>query len=186
MILIVGLGNPGKKYELTRHNIGFKIIDRFAESLDGKNCYRRFISVVTESSYENNKLIILKPQTFMNKSGDAVALCFNYFKNKINSVLIVHDDIDINLGEIRIKKGGSTAGHKGLESIAASLGSYDFDRLRFGVSRPPGRKDAADYVLEEFKRGERQEVKAGIEKSIDIIRNYISEGIEYTMNKYNQ
>jgi peptidyl-tRNA hydrolase, PTH1 family len=185
MILIVGLGNPGKEYELTRHNIGFKIADRFVSTLEEKRTYRKFISIVTESSYGNNRIVILKPQTFMNKSGEAAAQCYSYFKNQIGSLLVLHDDIDINFGEIRLKKGGSTAGHKGLESLAAGLGSYDFDRLRFGVGRPPGEKDSADYVLERFGRKEMEDAGVGIEKSVDIIRDYILEGIEFAMNKYN-
>jgi len=185
MILIVGLGNPGKKYGLTRHNIGFKIVDRFVSTLDERRTYRKFTSIITESSYGNSRIVVIKPQTFMNKSGDAVSLCYNYFKNQIGSVLVIHDDIDISFGEIKLKKGGSTAGHRGLESLAASLGSFDFDRLRFGVGRPPGEKDPADYVLERFRRNEMEEVGIGLEKSVDIIRDYISEGIEYAMNKYN-
>ena len=185
MILIVGLGNPGKGYEFTRHNIGFKVIDKFTDSLEEKSFYQRFNSLVFESFYNNHKIIILKPQTFMNRSGSAVALCYKFFKNQINSILVIHDDIDIKFGEIKLKRDGSTGGHKGLESIAASLGRDDFDRLRFGVGRPPGRQDAADYVLEEFNINEKEEVEIGMNKSVDIIRDYIREGIEYAMNKYN-
>ncbi len=185
MILIVGLGNPGKEYKFTRHNIGFKIADKFAESLEGKSRYRKFSSLVIESSYNNHKVIILKPQTFMNCSGNAVALCCRFFKDQISSILLIHDDIDIEFGEIKLKNDGSTAGHKGLESVAVSLGSYDFNRLRFGVGRPPGRQDPADYVLEDFSRNEKEEVEIGIQKSVDIIRDYIEKGIEYAMNEYN-
>lgn len=185
MILIVGLGNPGKEYELTRHNIGFKIVDRFADSLEGKICYRKFNSSVIESSYNNHKIIILKPLVFMNRSGDSVISCYRFFKNQISSILVAHDDIDIEFGEIRLKKDGSTAGHRGLESIATRLGRFDFNRLRFGVGRPPGKQDPADYVLEEFNRSEKEEIDIAVRKTVDIIRDYISEGIEYAMNKYN-
>jgi PTH1 family peptidyl-tRNA hydrolase len=185
MILIVGLGNPGKDYEFTRHNIGFKIIDKFAAGFEKKSCYRKFDSLVCESFYDNQKLILLKPQTFMNDSGISVVLFYRFFENQINSMLVVHDDIDIGFGEIKLKKGGSTGGHKGLESIADSLGNYDFDRLRFGVGRPPGKQDAADYVLEEFGKNEKEEVGICVQRSVDIIRDYLTEGIEYAMNKYN-
>ena len=184
MVLIIGLGNPGKDYEFTRHNIGFKIIDKFAESLEKKSCYRKFNSTVTESSYDGKKLILLKPQTYMNSSGTAVAMCYNFLRKQINSMLVIHDDIDIEFGEIRLKTGGGTGGHKGLESIADKLVSYDFDRLRFGVGRPPGRQDAADYVLDKFSKNEREEVEIGVQMSTDIIRDYLTEGIEYAMNKY--
>jgi len=185
MILIVGLGNPGKNYEFTRHNIGFRIADRFAGKLERKSCYQKFMSMVIESSYSSHRVIILKPQTFMNKSGEAVSLCSGYYKDKVKSTLVIHDDIDIYFGDINLKRGGGTAGHKGLESVAASLGSYNFDRLRFGVGRPPGRQDASDFVLKEFSRKEKGEVEVGIEKSVDIIGDYITGGIQYVMNKHN-
>jgi PTH1 family peptidyl-tRNA hydrolase len=185
MILIAGLGNPGKDYEFTRHNIGFRIADKLAEGLEKKSFYRKFDSFICESSFNDRKLIVLKPQNFMNNSGISIALCYRFFGNQINSLLVIHDDIDIESGVIRLKRGGSTGGHKGLESIADSLGDYDFDRLRFGIGRPPGRQDAADYVLEEFKKKEIEEVEVGIQRSVDIIRDYLSEGIEFVMNKYN-
>ena len=185
MILIAGLGNPGKDYEFTRHNIGFRIADKFAEGLEKNSIYRKFDSLICESFFNNQELIILKPQNFMNNSGIPIALCYRFFGNQIDLLLVIHDDIDIEFGEIRLKRGGSTGGHKGLESIAASLGNYDFDRLRFGIGRPPGRQDAADYVLEEFRKKEKEEVEVGIRRSVDIIRDYLSEGIEFAMNKYN-
>jgi len=186
MILIVGLGNPGKNYEFTRHNIGFRTADRFADSIEKKSCYQKFMSMVVEASYEDYEIAIIKPQTFMNESGQAVALFHNYYGNQIESILILHDDIDISFGKIAFKKGGGTAGHKGLESIAESLGSYDFDRLRFGVGRPTGRQDASNYVLKEFSRREKEEAEVIIERSVDYIRDYIVRGIDYAMNKYNR
>lgn len=185
MVIIVGLGNPGKEYEFTRHNIGFRIIDKINDSLEKKKIYRKFNSLVSESSYNEQKIILLKPQIFMNNSGSAVALCNKFFEKQIISMLVIHDDINIELGEIRLKSGGSTSGHKGLESIAEKLGSFDFDRLRFGIGRPPGRQDAADYVLDEFKKKEREEVDIGIHRSTDIVNDYLMEGIDYAMNKYN-
>jgi len=185
MILIVGLGNPGKSYEWTRHNIGFRIADRFADSIERKSCYQKFMSMVVELSYEEHKIIIIKPQTFMNNSGQAVVLFHNYYGDQIKSLLVLHDDIDISFGKIAFKKGGGTAGHKGLESIAESLGHHNFNRLRFGVSRPTGRKDASDYVLEEFSKKEKEEVGLFIEKSVDFIGDYIVRGIDCAMNKYN-
>jgi len=185
MILIAGLGNPGKDYEFTRHNIGFRIADKFAEGFEKKSNYRKFDSLICESSFNDQKLIILKPQNFMNNSGTSIALCCRFYRSQINSLLVIHDDIDIEFGTIKLKRGGSTGGHKGLESIADSLGNYDFDRLRFGIGRPPGRQDPADYVLEEFKKKEKEEVEAGVQRSVDIIRDYLLEGIEFAMNKYN-
>jgi PTH1 family peptidyl-tRNA hydrolase len=185
MILIIGLGNPGKDYESTRHNIGFRIVDEFAGNIEKKSCYRKFNSLIFESSYNDQKLILLKPQTFMNNSGTAVALCYRFFENQISSMLVIHDDIDIMFGEIKIKRGGSTGGHKGLESIAENLRNYDFDRLRFGIGRPPGRQDATDYVLEEFGKKEKEEVEIGVQRSVDILKDYLANGVEFAMNKYN-
>ncbi len=185
MVLIVGLGNPGKSYEFTRHNIGFRIVDKIADSFEKKKIYRKFNSSAAESTYNRKKIILLKPQTFMNNSGAAVALCCKFFGKRINSILVIHDDIDIESGEIKMKSGGNTGGHKGLESIVKKLKNYDFDRLRFGVGRPHGRQDPADYVLDEFRKSEREEVEIGIMRSLNMVRDYLKEGIEYTMNKYN-
>ncbi len=185
MILIAGLGNPGEEHRLTRHNIGFLIIDKFAEALDRKKDYHKFNSSIVESSYNGKKLLLIKPLTFMNNSGNAVASVYNLFKDEIDSILVISDDIDIKLGEIRFKVNGGTGGHKGLESIVRRLVNVDFDRLRFGVSRPPGRKNASDYVLEEFKRNEISEAEVSIQRAADAVKDYIVNGIEYCMNKYN-
>ncbi len=185
MILIAGLGNPGKDYEFTRHNIGFRIADKFTEEFEKKSLYRKFDSLICELSFNDQKLIILKPQTFMNNSGISIALYYRFLGNQINSLMVIHDDIDIEFGEIRLKKGGSTGGHKGLESIVESLGNCNFDRLRFGIGRPPGKQDAADYVLEEFKRKEKEDVEVGVQRTVDIIKDYLTEGIDFAMNKYN-
>lgn len=185
MILIAGLGNPGKDYEFTRHNIGFRIADKFIEGFEKKSFYKKFDSLICESSFSDQKLIIIKPQTFMNNSGISIALYYRSFGNQIDSLLVIHDDIDIEFGEIRLKRGGSTGGHKGLESIVESLGNCEFDRLRFGIGRPPGKQDPADYVLEEFKKKEKEDVEIGVQRSVDIIKDYLTEGIEFAMNKYN-
>ena len=185
MILIVGLGNPGKEYELTRHNIGFEIIDGLSGSLESKSLYHKFNSVAIESSYEDKKLLLIKPQIFMNNSGTAVAAFISLYGEEIISMMVIHDDIDIEFGSIRLKKGGSTAGHRGLESIAEKTGNNDFYRLRFGVGRPPGRMDPADFVLRHFKKSEITGVELDISRSVDAIKDYIREGIDYAMNKYN-
>ncbi len=185
MILIAGLGNPGKDYELTRHNIGFEIVDRLSESLESKSLYHKFNSLIIESSFEKKKLLLLKPQLFMNNSGSAVAACMDSYGDEISSLMVVHDDLDIEPGNIKLKRGGSTAGHKGLESIANKTGSNDFYRLRFGVGRPPGRMDPVDFVLRHFKKKEIPGVELDIARSAEAIKDYIKEGIDFAMNKYN-
>ncbi|MBC7334007.1 MAG: aminoacyl-tRNA hydrolase [Actinobacteria bacterium] len=185
MFLIVGLGNPGKEYEHTKHNIGFAILNRFIENLDNKKEYTKFNSLVVESFYRDKKLLLLKPLTFMNNSGIAVASAYRFYGSEIKSILIVHDDLDISLGEIKFKSGGGTAGHKGLESIANSLKSLDFDRLRFGIGRPPQGIEASEYVLSGFNKDEGHEVELCIDKAVEAIKDYIDRGIDYCMNKYN-
>ena len=121
----------------------------------------------------------------MNNSGTAVAAFISLYGEEIISMMVIHDDIDIEFGSIRLKKGGSTAGHRGLESIAEKTGNNDFYRLRFGVGRPPGRMDPADFVLRHFKKSEITGVELDISRSVDAIKDYIREGIDYAMNKYN-
>jgi len=185
MILIAGLGNPGKDYELTRHNVGFLIVNKFAESLCNVKFYSKFKSQIAITDFNSEKIILLKPQTFMNESGSAISLALNFYKNEINQILVVHDDIDLEFGVIKFKKNGGTAGHKGLESIVQSIGDSDFDRLRFGVGRPPGLKEAANYVLKKFNKNELKKLDIFIDLSVCAIKDYISNGINYCMNKYN-
>lgn len=185
MILIAGLGNPGKEYDLTRHNIGFEIVDRLSESLESKSLYHKFNSLVIESLFEEEELLLLKPQLFMNNSGSAIVACMNSYGDEISSLMVVHDDLDIESGSIRLKRGGSTAGHRGLESIANKTGSNDFCRLRFGVGRPPGRMDPVNFVLRHFKKSEIAGIELDIARSVDAIKDYIKEGIDFAMNKYN-
>lgn len=185
MILIVGLGNPGEDYTGTRHNIGFAILDNFASGLDSGNKYTKFNSIAVNAKYSDHDLLLLKPQAFMNNSGSPVAAALEFYEDKIDRILVIHDDIDIEFGRTKIKRGGSTAGHRGLESIFQKTGSLDFDRLRFGVGRPPGRMEASDYVLRLFNRGEIEELDFLIDRAADIIRDYIENGLDHAANKYN-
>ena len=185
MILIAGLGNPGKDYILTRHNIGFMIADKFISKSDEAQRSRKFKSKTTYLNINDEKVIVLKPLTFMNDSGSSLAMALRFFKEEISNILVIHDDIDLEFGVIRFKKGGGTAGHKGLESIVRHLKDKNFDRLRFGVGRPPGQKRAADYVLKKFSSRELKELEFLCENASDSIIDYIDNGIEYCMNKYN-
>lgn len=210
MILIVGLGNPGKEYSNTRHNVGFLIVDRLALNLDVSNFKKRFTSeycLVSFSANENNnennnninnrnikkastclkeELLLVKPLTFVNNSGIAVVKFFKFYKEKINRILIIHDDLDIEFGFIRFKKGGSSGGHNGVESIIRTLNSDNFDRLRFGISRPVANKDPADYVLSSFNKSEEKQLFNLVDFSVEAIKQYIVYGIEYVMNIYNK
>lgn len=185
MILIIGLGNPGEEYARTRHNIGFIVLDKFNEETGIKNKITRFNSIIIKSEYAGKNLLCVKPFTYMNNSGSAVLQVIRNFESEIESIIIIHDDLDIAFGEIRFKSGGGTGGHNGLESIAGKLGHADFDRLRFGIGRPPGKKDPADFVLSKFKRNEVKLLDSVISTCVDALKDYIENGIDYAMNKYN-
>jgi peptidyl-tRNA hydrolase, PTH1 family len=185
MILIVGLGNPGKDYQGTRHNIGFAIIDELISGTDSGNKYTKFNSIAVNAKHSGNDLILLKPRIFMNNSGSAVAGAMKFYGDDISRVLIIHDDIDIEFGYVKIKRGGGTAGHRGLQSILAKTNNLDFDRLRFGVDRPPGRMEASDYVLRKFGKSEIKELDFLIKHAADIIKDYIENGLDHAANKYN-
>ena len=185
MILIAGLGNPGRDYILTRHNVGFIIADRFISKSDEIQKSRKFRSNTTYLNIKGRKVIVLKPLTFMNDSGSSLSMALKFFKDEISDILVIHDDIDLEFGIMKFKKGGGTAGHKGLESITRHLKDKNFDRLRFGVGRPPGQKDAADYVLKKFSSQELKELDILCENASNSIIDYIDNGIEYCMNKYN-
>jgi PTH1 family peptidyl-tRNA hydrolase len=185
MILIAGLGNPGKDYTLTRHNVGFIVVDNFISKFDIVAKSRKFKSNTTYLDVDDKKVIVLKPLTYMNDSGSSISMVLKFYKEEISKILVIHDDIDLEFGVLRFKKNGGTAGHKGLESITAHLKDKSFDRLRFGVGRPPGQKSAARYVLKRFDSRELKELDVICEKASDAIKDYIDFGIDYCMNKYN-
>ena len=185
MILIIGLGNPGEEYGQTRHNIGFIILNKFSEETGILGQFSKFNSTLIKSEYAGKALLCVKPYTFMNNSGSAVLKVIKHFEGKIESTIIIHDDLDIEFGEIKFKSGGGTGGHNGLESIVKKLGRSDFDRLRFGIGRPSGRKDPADFVLSKFKMREIRELDSIISISVEALKDYVENGINYAMNKYN-
>lgn len=185
MILIAGLGNPGKQYYLTRHNIGFILIDKFLESLSVKEKKRKYKSKTALISFDGGTVLVMQPLTFMNESGSAVLLARNFYKD-VHKILVIHDDIDLEFGIIKFKKNGGNAGHKGLISISHLNPGVKIDRLRFGVGRPPGIKAAADYVLNNFTKDEQKELDVIIAAAIDALKDYIMFDIDYCMNKYNK
>ena len=186
MKLVCGLGNPGSKYDGTRHNAGFMICDRFAERLGANFASRRFSSLCAEGRLGDERILLLKPQTFMNLSGDAVSPAVGFFKLAPADVLVVHDDADLPPGVLRLKNGGGTAGHKGLESLRQRLGSPDFHRLRYGIGRSENpHLELADYVLAPLTRDERALFERGFDQAVDAIRLWITAGIDVAMNQYN-
>jgi PTH1 family peptidyl-tRNA hydrolase len=183
--LIVGLGNPGRQYRSTRHNIGFMQIDYLADRLEINLTRVQSKSLIASTVYDDKKIILVKPQTFMNLSGQAVVSLVQFYKIPLDHLLVIHDDLDLPLGTIRIRPEGGSAGQKGLQSIIDRLGTQSFPRLRLGIGRPPGRMDAADYVLEDFLPDEKEILKIVLEKGAEAILRFVSDGLVKTMNIHN-
>jgi PTH1 family peptidyl-tRNA hydrolase len=183
--LIVGLGNPGRQYRETRHNVGFATLDRLATRL--KLAYSRvqFRALVIDGRHNQHRLFLAKPQTYMNESGQAVGALMKFYKIPLENLLVVHDDVDLPLGTLRIRPGGGSAGQKGVGSIIDRVGTQDFPRLRIGVGRPPGQMLAAAYVLQEFSRGETELVAQTLERAVDAALAFVTDGLDKTMNQYN-
>lgn len=181
MKLIVGLGNPGTKYEKTRHNFGFIVADAFAksEALSWRISRDWMCYFAKTENY-----ILIKPSTFMNKSGEAIRSVSEFFKIAADDILIVHDDLDLPFGKIRLSFDSLSAGHKGIDSAIASLSGTGFARLRIGIGKPD-KQDPEKYVLEEFSKKESGELAEIIEQSEEAIRSYLSDGVQATMNRFN-
>ncbi len=185
MKVIVGLGNPGPKYETTRHNIGFIVADLIGDKLGIDMDKKGFFGLYGETFYQGEKLFLLKPQTYMNLSGRAVGEIANYFKIDNEDILVIADDLDLPQGRMKIRAKGSSGGHNGLKSIIASLGGEDFPRLKLGINHP--RKDGViDYVLGHFEEEEWEAFLPVFERSAEAALHWVSHGVEETMNLYNQ
>lgn len=179
MKLIVGLGNPGKEYQNTRHNIGFKVLDKIAKNF---KIQKKFSAAITK----DKNAVYVKPLTYMNESGIAVKKISQYYKIKPQDILIVHDDKDLPLGKIRIRKEGSAGGHNGIKSIIASLGTEKFNRLRIGINDPLIKiRDTANYVLNNFSASEQKKIKAILALIPEILCLLQDKGIDQAMNTYN-
>ena len=185
MKLIVGLGNPGKDYASSRHNLGFRCVNRLAKqnniSIDKRQCRAR----TGVGTIAGSDLILAKPQTYMNRSGESVSLLIKRFDIAPEDLLIIYDDLDLPLGKIRLRPEGSSGGHKGIESIIACLGHGNFSRLRVGISRPEGEHDTINHVLGKFSPSEKDIVEENIRIAAEAVCCYLAEGITAAMNKYN-
>jgi PTH1 family peptidyl-tRNA hydrolase len=185
MKLIVGLGNPGRKYEGTRHNVGFAVLDRLAERWLVDPPMVKFESVVRECRVGGEKVLLLAPQTFMNLSGRAVRQAVDFFRVDPGEVLVVTDDLNLPLGRLRVRGDGSSGGQKGLENILQQLGTQAIARVRIGIGQPPGQMDAADYVLQKFAKSESDEVAAVVDRAADAAACWVSDGLLAAMNRFN-
>ena len=185
--LVVGLGNPGPRYELTRHNVGARVIELLAERLETRLRKVRFIPIEAgQARVDSEAVLLARPQTFMNVSGPPVASLAKRRKIDVEHLVACHDEIDLAFGALKVKAGGSTAGHQGLNSLARGLGSTEFLRVRVGVGRPPGRKDPADHVLDEFSKAERDDAAALIEDAAEAVLTLIREGLTLAQDRHNR
>ena len=183
--LIVGLGNPGQKYKDTRHNTGFKVIDLWSQGLGVRLTNRRFQSRNTITRFQDKKVILFCPQTFMNLSGQSVRACVDYYDLANTEVLVIHDDIDLPVGRIKVVVNGGAGGHKGVLSIIQHLGSMQFPRIKVGIGRPRFGESIEDYVLAPFYNDEKEIVERVIRMSVQACELVVSEGVEPAIKKIN-
>lgn len=183
--LIVGLGNPGRQYKSNRHNIGFMLLNRLAERLETSFSRLESKALVTKAKYNDQSIILAKPQTYMNLSGQSVASLVKFYKIPLENLLVAYDDVDLPFGRIRIRPSGGSAGQKGISSIIECLGTKDFPRLRLGVGRPPGSKSAASYVLKNFSGEDAEFLPHVLDRAVDAVFTYITYDLETAMNRYN-
>ncbi|MGK2868334.1 MAG: aminoacyl-tRNA hydrolase [Mycobacterium sp.] len=182
-LLVVGLGNPGPNYAKTRHNLGFMVADILADRMgSGFKVHKKSGAEVTTGRLGNRAVVLAKPRVYMNESGRQVGPLANFYSVDAADVVVLHDELDIDFGRIRLKLGGGEGGHNGLRSVAAALGTKNFQRVRIGVGRPPGRKDPAAYVLETFSTAERPEVPTICEQAADATELLIAQGLEAAQN----
>ena len=183
-LLVAGLGNPGREYERTRHNVGWMVVDELARRTDA-SFRSKFSGRLAEARLEDARLALLKPETYMNESGRSIAAALRFFKLTAEDLLVVHDDVDLEPGRLQARLGGGLAGHNGLRSIAQALGSQDFVRLRIGVGRPGrgDRRPVADYVLSPFE--DEVDVDALINRAADAVETIVRDGLEAAQTRFN-
>ncbi|MCF7551287.1 MULTISPECIES: aminoacyl-tRNA hydrolase [Pseudonocardia] len=183
--LVVGLGNPGPRYADTRHNVGFAVVDLLAARIGARfTLHKRSNSEIAEGRLAGGKVVLAKPRTYMNESGGPVAGLARYFSVGAEDLVVAHDDLDLGFGVVRVKRGGGEGGHNGLRSISRSLGTKDYLRLRFGIGRPPGRQDPADFVLKKFSGTEQKELDLAVDLAADAVEALLADGLEPTQNRF--
>ncbi|MCX6719614.1 MAG: aminoacyl-tRNA hydrolase [Candidatus Staskawiczbacteria bacterium] len=187
MIIIIGLGNPGAQYKNTRHNVGFMAIDEFAKknNFPDFELQKKSNAEVSEGTAEGEKIILVKPQTFMNESGKSARAIAKNYKLKAKNFIVVHDDADLPVGKIKIVKERGSAGHKGVESVIKAISNKDLSRIRIGISSQK-KNDAMKIVLKSFSPAEQKSIKKTIQKTANALNLYIAEGLEKTMNEFNK
>lgn len=182
--LIIGLGNPGKRYESTRHNIGFMALDVLAAQLEIALKQKSFNALWGKGTIAGNNVLLAEPQTFMNLSGTAVRQLQSFFKTDISNLIVIHDDLDLPLGAVRLKAGGGTAGHKGLASIESNLGTSEFVRVRLGIGKPVDKSRIEGYVLEPFQKEEKIVLPELLQWAADASAEIVLSGLQKAISKY--
>lgn len=185
MKLIVGLGNPGPAYRHTRHNVGFEVLDRLAERLDTEFSREKFGGQIAEARVGGEKVLLLKPLTFMNLSGDSVAQAAKYHADSTADILVVYDEVDLPLGKLRLRKNGSGGTHNGMISVIERLGSEDVPRMRVGVGAEQRKGERVAHVLGKFRPDERGPIGEAIDRAAEACRCFLDEGIDAAMNRFN-
>jgi PTH1 family peptidyl-tRNA hydrolase len=183
--LVVGLGNPGPRYAATRHNAGFLVADLLAERIGGRFKAHRSNADVLEGRLAGRPAVLVKPRSYMNDSGGPVVNAARFYKVPVESVVVVHDELDLPYGSLRLKRGGGDGGHNGLRSVTSALGSKDYLRVRLGIGRPPGRQDPADYVLREWTSAEKKDLGYHVDRAADAVEALLSDGLEKAQNLFN-
>lgn len=182
--LVVGLGNPGPSYAGNRHNAGFQVLDLLAERAGSRFKAHKGRADVVEGRLADRRAVLAKPKTYMNTSGGPVASLRDFFRVPVERIVVVHDELDIPYGAVRLKRGGGDNGHNGLRSLTSALGSKDYLRVRFGIGRPPGRQDPADFVLRDFTPAERKELAFHVDRAADAVEALLVEPLEAAQNRF--
>lgn len=186
MWMVAGLGNPGRQYAGNRHNAGFMVVDELIRRVDAQPPRARMGADLSEASVGDTKVVFCKPMEFMNTSGGAIGRAAGFWKIPPQQILVVHDDMDLEFGRLKLVQGGGTGGHNGLRSIVSSLGTEAFCRLRFGIGRPPAHWEGADFVLADFNTQERQILPNLVEEAADAAQAIVQGGLVTAMNKFNR
>lgn len=184
--ILAGLGNPGRKYENTRHNIGFEIIERIGQALNAGPLQEKFDAYYGKHQHAGHSLVLLKPLTYMNNSGRSIAAAAKFYKTPIDRLLLICDDLALPLGKLRLRRSGSSGGQKGLQSVIDQIGSSDFARLRIGIGSTPPGWDTADYVLSRFTPTERPAIETACQNAVDAAFCWLTDGVEAAMNRFNR
>ncbi|WP_432353757.1 aminoacyl-tRNA hydrolase [Sporosarcina sp. A2] len=185
MKMIIGLGNPGKQYATTRHNVGFQAIDLLAEQLNAPVMQTKFNGMITTVYVGTEKVMLVKPLTFMNLSGECVRPLMDYYEIDDDEIVVIYDDLDLVPGKLRLRAKGGAGGHNGMKSLIAHLGTNEFNRIRIGVGRPDGPMSVADYVLSSFGKDEQPLIQEAVEKSAAATRAWVNHPFLEIMNEYN-